>query len=103
MNLFHRPTLQGSHLLLGGLILSAGVGLIFDEALLVQPGPSQQEIVSSARLLEYPASSPAELELARAERCTPGFSCGQSSNSRLRVDGVSTMRFSLMLGMAAPR
>ncbi len=101
MNLFHKPTLHGSHLLLGGLVLSVGAGLLFNEALPVSSRSGQQEIISSAQLLNLSGRSSVDLELARTERCTPGFSCGQSNRSRIQVDGTSALRFTLMLGMAA--
>jgi hypothetical protein len=103
MNLFHKPTMHGSHLLLGGLVLSVSAGFLFNAASLDSPRFGQQEIVSSARLLDLPGTSQVAMERARIERCTPGFSCGQSSRSRLKVDGASALRFSLMLGMSVSR
>lgn len=103
MNLFHKPILHGSQLLLSGVVLSASASLLFNEVLSVKPHSSQQEIVSSTHLLDRPGSSSTDLELARLERCTPGFSCGQSNRSRIRVDRTSALRFTLMLGMSASR
>ncbi len=103
MSTFHRPEHIGANLLLGALVLSLGISLTVDPQALFSSKSKPQSIVTPAQLMSTSSMTNEQIEHARRDRCTPGFSCRTSGTIYSRVSKKRALQFALTMGRGVNR
>ena len=104
MNLGHKTTFHGTHLLIGAVLLSFASSMLLTEASMLDSRPSSQNIVPATRLLRNENQPDRELRQLLATRCTPGFTCGSRRlEAQPRVSRKAALRFALTMGIGVTR
>jgi len=103
MSTFHRPEHFGANLLLGAMVLSLGISLMVDPQALFSSKSKPQSIVTPAQLIGTSSMTNEQIEYARRDRCTPGFSCRTSAPIYTRVSKRRALQFALTMGQGVNR
>jgi len=103
MSAFHRPDHMGVHLLLGALAVSVSIGLTMNLPSSLISNSTPQNITTAERLMKASSMTPAQMDQARRDRCTPGFSCRTSAPIYSKVTVKRAMQFAYVIGQGVNR
>ncbi len=103
MSTFHRPEHIGTNLLLGAAVLAIGISMSVDPQALFSSKSQSQFIVTPAQLIGTSSMTNDQIEQARRDRCTPGFSCRTSAPTYSRVSRKRALQFAFAMGQGVNR
>ncbi len=98
MSTFHKPEHMGTNLLFGAVVLSLAITMTVDSAALFSSRSTSQFIVTPAELVGNSGMTSEQIDQARRDRCTPGFSCRTSMPSHSRVSKKRALQFIFAIG-----
>ena len=103
MGIFHRPDHFGAPIAIGALVFSLGLSAMINQNAVFSSKPESQKIVTAAQLMGTSSMTPQQIEQARRDRCTPGFSCGASTPVYTRVSKREALKFAFTMGQGVNR